>query len=322
MDPSAMDRRAAARVTVVVATRNRWPDLQVSLPRHETPVIVVDNASTDGTPDLVEAHFPDVRVIRLEHNDGAVARNVGVDAAPTPYVAFADDDSWWAPGSLERAEALMNACPGLGLLAGRVLVGDSLELDPACAAMSTSPLGTTPDLPGPSVLGFLACGAVVRRDAFQEAGGFDEVIRFMGEEERLALDLAALGWGVAYVEEVVAHHHPSPVRDPQERRVLIARNQLLTAVLRRPWHVVASTAASMAFAGPVGRRGLVSAAPALTRAMRARRPVPAAVEQARRRLDHRASSTGTARATDAVVRSTDQRLGPNRARQGSGRSTS
>ena len=51
------------------------------------------------------------------------------------------------------------------------------------------PNGVEPDLPGRSVLGFLACGAVVRRSAFVQAGGFDPVVHFGGEEERLALDL-------------------------------------------------------------------------------------------------------------------------------------
>ena len=68
------------------------------------------------------------------------------------------------------------------------------------------------------MLGFLACGAVVRREAYLAAGGFDDVVFFMGEEERLALDLATLGWGLAYVDEVVAHHHPSPTRDSSSGR--------------------------------------------------------------------------------------------------------
>jgi glycosyltransferase involved in cell wall biosynthesis len=44
---------AAPDVTVVVMTRDRWPDLAQTLPRHEAPVIVVDNGSTDETPALV-----------------------------------------------------------------------------------------------------------------------------------------------------------------------------------------------------------------------------------------------------------------------------
>ena len=63
--------------------------------------------------------------------------------------------------------------------------------------MAAAPLGRDPDLPGPSILGFLACAVVVRRSAFLDVGGFDDVVFFGGEEERVALDLAAAGWGLA-----------------------------------------------------------------------------------------------------------------------------
>src|SRR3954451_4572600 len=114
----------SSRITVVVMTRDRWSDLRRSLPRHEAPVILVDNGSSDGTPDLVRQHFPDVEVVEVGHNLGAVARNVGVTRARTPYVAFADDDSWWAPGALEHAADVLDAHDRLAVLAARVLVGE------------------------------------------------------------------------------------------------------------------------------------------------------------------------------------------------------
>jgi GT2 family glycosyltransferase len=179
----------------------------------------------------------------------------------------------------------MREHPRLALLAGRVLVGEDGRPDPGEAAMAQSPLGTAPDLPGPSLLGFLACGAVVRRDAFLEAGGFDDVVFFMGEEERLALDLAARGWGLAYVDQVVAHHHPSPARDPQAREALGERNRLLTMLMRRPWPVVLGEAAG-AVRSAAGRRAVAQCLPRLPRALAARRRLPADVERARRLLDH------------------------------------
>jgi GT2 family glycosyltransferase len=274
-----------ARVTTVVATRNRWPDLRHSLPRHTGPVILVDNGSDDGTPRLVRDAFPHVEVVELAGNHGAVARNVGVEAAGTPYVAFADDDSWWAPGALERAADCFEAHPRLGLLAARMLVGTSERLDHVCAEMAASPLPREPDLPGPSVLGFLACAAVVRRDAFLAAGGFDAVVHFAGEEERLALDLAAAGWGLAYVDRVVMHHHPSVSRGPATgRAALVARKRVLTAIMRRPWPVVAATVgATLRQRGP-GVRGVLRAVPRLPSALQARRALPAQVERDRRLL--------------------------------------
>jgi glycosyltransferase involved in cell wall biosynthesis len=186
------------RITIVVMTRDRWPDLCRSLPHHDAPVVLVDNGSTDGTPELVRTHFPQVDVVALPANRGSVARNIGVERARTPYVAFADDDSWWAEGALARAARHFDRHPRLAVLGARVLVGQEERLDPTSAIMASSPLGLAPDLPGPSVLGFLACGAVVRAEPFLAAGGFDDLILFMGEEERLALDLASMGWGLAY----------------------------------------------------------------------------------------------------------------------------
>jgi GT2 family glycosyltransferase len=280
-----MEERVTERVTVVVMTRDRWPDLEKTLARHEAPVVVMDNGSTDGTPDLVRQHYPDVSVVELGTNRGAVARNLGVLRSRTPYVAFADDDSWWAPGALAEAADILDAHPRLAVLAGRVLVREDNRPDPICEQMARSPLGQDDDLPGPSILGFLACGAVVRRSAFLSAGGFDDVIFFMGEEERLALDLASGGWGLAYVDHVVAHHHPSSSRDPVERSARAERNRLLTAVLRRPWPVVLRCVLVDLRSGRAGRSAVRQALARLPRALVRRRPVSWQVERTRRLLD-------------------------------------
>jgi len=274
-DPGA----GAPRVTVVVASMDRREELLASLPRHEAPVVLVDNASTDGTVEAVRERLPHVEVVPLPANRGAAARTLGAARATTPYVAFADDDSWWAPGSLARAVELLDASPRAALLNARILVGTSERLDPVCDLLATSPLGTEPDLPGPSLLGFIACAAVVRRDAFLSVGGFDDVVVFPGEEERVALDLVTDGWGVAYADELVIHHHPSPVRDGAERRrARITRAALLTAVMRRPWPVVVARARAAWSAGGPERAGLRAALADVPAALRARRPVPAAVE--------------------------------------------
>jgi len=275
------------RITVVVATRDRCERLMESLPHHESPVILVDNGSTDGTGEEVRRRFPHVQLVELGENRGAVARNVGVEMARTPYVAFADDDSWWAPGALERAADLLDEQPRTALLAARVLVGPEERLDPLSAELAASPLPAA-DV-GPSILGFLACAAVVRREAFLAVGGFDDVIFFFGEEERVSLDLAAAGWQLAYVEELVAHHHPSPSRESSERTALALRNALLTAVMRRPWPVVARRTATTVRQGPAGREALLSTLPRLPGALRCRRRLPPEVEAARLLLDNQCS---------------------------------
>jgi GT2 family glycosyltransferase len=265
-------------VTVVIASRNRREDLLETLPRHEAPVLLMDNGSTDGTVDAVRSTHPDVTVVALERNLGAGARTLGVARAGTPFVAFADDDSWWAPGDLARAVEIMRAHPRLALLNARVLVGPEERLDPVCAEMAESPLGTPPDLPGPSLLGFVACAALVRTEAFEAVGGFDPVVRFPGEEERVALDLAAAGWGLAYVDEVTIHHHPSPRRDaPGRRQAAIWRSRLLTALMRLPAGDVVRQIGGAVRTGRPGLEGMVRALPDVPAALLRRRTVPAEV---------------------------------------------
>ncbi|MGY1601524.1 glycosyltransferase family 2 protein [Geodermatophilus sp. SYSU D00815] len=272
-------------VTVVVASRNRKDDLLATLPRHEAPVVLVDNASTDGTVEAVRAAHPQVTVLPLARNEGARGRTLGVARAGTEFVAFADDDSWWAPGDLARAVKIMQAHPRLGLLNARILVGAEERLDPVCAEMAASPLGTPDDLPGPALLGFVACAALVRTAAFEEVGGFDPVVRFPGEEERVALDLAAAGWGLAYVDEVTIHHHPSPRRDaPARRQAAIWRSRVLTALMRHPARELPGLLVGAARAGEPGLRGLARAVPDVPAALRRRRRVPAHVWADVRRL--------------------------------------
>lgn len=276
-----------SRTTVVIATRNRCHELATTLTRLRAldpapPVVVVDNASTDDTADTVR-RFAGTRLVSLSGNKGAAARNAGVRHADTPYVAFSDDDSWWAPAALARAEAVFDEHPNLGLLAAATLVGPQNRPDPVNAEMAASPLPYDPCLPGPPVLGFLACAAVVRTRAFREVGGFSALLRFGAEETLLACDLAAHGWALCHVPQVRAHHHPSPHRqDPDARAALELRNRLLIAVLRRPGPVVAQAfadTADRAVRDPVARRALGGALRRLGPAWRGRRVLPPAVER-------------------------------------------
>jgi GT2 family glycosyltransferase len=277
----------AVPITVVIATRNRKEGLLRTLRRLEAlperpGVIVVDNASSDGTAGAVRTHFPAVEVIRLSRNLGAPARNVGVLAARTPYVAFSDDDSWWEPGALRLAARTFAACPRLGLLAAHVLVGTERVPDPINAALASTPSPAGKDLPGPPVLGFLACGSVVRRRAFMHAGGFSAVLFFPGEEQLLAYDLAALGWDRCYVPGVVAVHEPSGQRGPSaHRRQAELRNALLTVWLRRSARVALRETVRLgarALRDPDSRAAMLAALRRLPHVITRRRALPASIE--------------------------------------------
>src|SRR2546427_7128355 len=101
-------RTRNAEVTVVIPTRNRSRLLPVAVASAlgqedvEVEVVVVDDASTDETPDLI-ADLADerVRVLRLSTRHGvARARNIGIAEARGGWLAFLDDDDIWGPRKL------------------------------------------------------------------------------------------------------------------------------------------------------------------------------------------------------------------------------
>lgn len=286
--------RPTGPVTVVIATRNRLAELRRTLDRlaalpEKPPVIVVDNASHDGTAAAVAREYPDVTVLRLRRNHRASARNRGVRRAATRYVAFSDDDSWWDPGSLRRACGLLDRHPGVGAVAARTLVGEPAADDPLNKALAASPLPAN-GLPGPRVLGFLGCAVVARRDAFLGAGGYRPLLGIGGEEELLALDLAADGWAAVYEAAVTARHFPSPARDAAARRAAEQRNRVLISWLRRPLpQALRGTAAlaARAWHDDTARRALAGLAIRLPSALATRRPLPASVTAHLRTLERR-----------------------------------
>jgi GT2 family glycosyltransferase len=288
---------ALPRTTFVIASRNRAAELANVVVRlldtTTCPVIVVDNGSDDDTAATVRRITSRaggrLDLIALPSNEGAVGRNVGVAASRTPFVAFCDDDSWWAPEATGLAETLFDRFPTVGLLAARTLVAPDDHEDAIVSDLARSPLGWDPNLPGPSVLGFLACSAVVRKSAFEGAGGFSPVLHFRGEERLLAVDLATLGWDLCFSADLLAYHLPSTSRPnaaAQNARSL--RNDVLTTWLRRPIPLCLKAAVELTRASTRDSehaRAAVEALRLIPAVARNRRTLPAEVERALRTLE-------------------------------------
>lgn len=281
----------------MIATRDRSEELRAVLHRlldtTDCPIVVVDNASRDDTVAVARGIAAGsggrLTVIALDRNEGAVARNVGVARCSTPYVAFCDDDSWWAPEATALAEAVFAEHPTVALLAARTVLWPQRRDDPLVAVFAGSPLGHDPSLPGPSILGFQSCSAVVRKAAFEAAGGFSPILHFRGEEDLLAWDLASHGWDLCFCPALVAYHQPSPTRSPsQVQRARVLRNTLLTACLRRPAIPCARAAGRLAWAATrdgAHVRALLEAVAAMPAVVRARRRLPDPVERSLRMLE-------------------------------------
>jgi N-acetylglucosaminyl-diphospho-decaprenol L-rhamnosyltransferase len=278
---------------IVVASRNRREELRKTLPRHlalpERPLVVlVDDASTDGTPEMVRREFPEVRLVTLTRSAGGAARNAGMRAVDVPYVAFCDDDSWFEPGSIARAVELLERHPRLAVVNGHVLVGEDERDDPLCHEMAQSPIPPAGGQPGHPLLSFIACAVVVRREAVLGVGGFSERFGVGGEEELLSWDLVTAGWELSYVPEIVAHHCPPPNAGRPERREVGIRNMLWTQWLRRPAGAAAARSLREMRRFPRDRttlRGLARAAAGAPWVLRERRVSPPHVEAKRRLLE-------------------------------------
>jgi GT2 family glycosyltransferase len=300
----AADVQAAVddRVAVVVITHDRRREVLDALTRlrslPEAPhVVVVDNGSSDGTAAAIRAEHPWVELVQSPENLGAIGRNVGVGLVRTPYVAFCDDDTWWDAGSLRRAADVLDAHPDVAVLTARIVVEPAGTEDPIVAELRDSPVPGAPGLPGPALGSFLAGASVVRRDAFQQVGGFHPRLWLGGEEEPMAADLAAAGWELCYLEDLTVHHHPSQARDPHRRRHDGIRNTLWFTWLRRPavpmlrrtWEVLRSVPRDRVSAAAV-----LTAVRGLPWVLRERRPLPEHAERRFRALAH-AQRTSTAR---------------------------
>jgi GT2 family glycosyltransferase len=293
------------RIALVMITHNRRDEALASVDRltrlPERPrIVVVDNASMDGTGEAVARRFPQVEMLPAGGNLGAAARNLGVRHVQTPYVALSDDDTWWAPGALAQAADLFDAQPRLGVAVARILVGSEEEEDSICAELERSPLPMEPGMPGPSLLGFMAGASVVRRSAFLAAGGFAPRFFLGGEEELLAIDLVAAGWWLCYVPRLLVHHHPSAQRDVVSRRWHLLRNALWSAWLRRPLSSAVRKTVHLLRTASWTReswRGLTSAVAGLPWVLRHRRVIPPHVEHGLRLLEQQRSSVSPSGAT-------------------------
>jgi GT2 family glycosyltransferase len=182
---------------------------------------------------------------------------------------------------------VLDAAPTVALLAARIVLQPHGGEDPVCAAMAAGPPSAV--VPGGhDVLGFLACGAVLRRDAYLRVGGFHPRYGIGGEEELLALDLAAAGYTCGYLPELVAYHAPHPAPRGEERHTRQVRNALWTTWLRR--HPVAAlhrTAAVLARSWRTGAtwRGFAAAVAGLPWVLPERARIDPALEAWRTALD-------------------------------------
>jgi GT2 family glycosyltransferase len=182
--PSRSDSPANALVTAVIIVYNgeayvgRALASVLAQTHTNLEVIVVDDASTDGSCAVVEGFTdPRVRLLRREQNGGiGSARNVGISAARGAWVAFLDCDDRWAPQKIERQLARALARPDAGLVYAWATVES--EAGQVVGEYQSRVEGQVlPELLRSNCISGSASSAMVRRDALAAVGGFDESLR-------------------------------------------------------------------------------------------------------------------------------------------------
>ncbi|MGE4119885.1 MAG: mycofactocin biosynthesis glycosyltransferase MftF [Solirubrobacterales bacterium] len=200
-----------AEVGFVIPLRDGGPQVAelVAALRREGAVIVVDDRSSDGSPEL--ARRAGARVLANRGAPGpAGARNTGLAASTAPFVAFLDADchcpgEWAAP-----LAALLAEDPGLAMIAPRVRSAPGADaVGRYERAASPLDMGARPSLVGPGRrIPYVPSAALVaRRAALLELGGFEESLRF-GEDVDLVFRAVAAGWSVRYSPAVEVLHRP------------------------------------------------------------------------------------------------------------------
>jgi len=182
-------------------------------------VIVVDNLSEDGTAEMVAAEYPEVELHAEQSNLGfAAATNLGARSGEAPYLLALNPDTRVTAGALDAVLAAVEADPEVGIAGPRLVLQDG-SLDHASKRSFPTPLSALGHFTGigrrSGARGRLAAyrapevergrvdavnGAfmLIRRDAFEQLGGFDEGYWMYMEDLDLCYRLAEAGWFTWY----------------------------------------------------------------------------------------------------------------------------
>ncbi len=183
-------------------------------------IVLVDNASTDGSPETVLRRFPEASLVRNAENLGyAAGNNAGIRYAleqGADYIFLLNNDTAVEPDFLSRLVEAAERDPALGIIGPKILFFGSRTLWYAGGFLDRAtgltyhrgenePDRGQYDLPGP--VDFASgCGLLARRAVFEQLGGFDPDYHHGYEDTDLCLRAKAAGFGVGYLPRAVIYH--------------------------------------------------------------------------------------------------------------------
>jgi len=241
-------------VSAVVVTYNAAPWIKRSLDSLRdtgADVIVVDNGSTDGTLDIVREKFPEARLLEQENRGFGAGNNAGMRVAAGRYFLLLNPDAWLSDGALQKIVVFADEHPEAAVVGPRLLNPDgSLQrsvrgyptpwriateyfflrkLAPRSRALN-SLFGAGFDHESVREVDYLfgAC-LLVRREAVDSVGGFDEEFFLMSEETDWCYRFRQAGWSVFFYPGAEAYHVVGASLNPaQFKRIVRGHLQFLS----------------------------------------------------------------------------------------------
>jgi GT2 family glycosyltransferase len=210
----------------------------------DVEVIVVDNASSDGSPEMVQAEYPWVVLIRNDANVGfARANNQGIAISSATYLCLVNSDVVIQPGCLVEMKDFLDTNPQIGLAGPKVLNSDgtlqsSCRDTPTLRSVLFRALALDTIFPRSSrfgayfmtnwehddvrVVGILSgCCWFARRQAVEEVGGLNEEFFMYGEDMDWCLRFSRRGWPVVFNPAATITHYGGASSSRQPTRFFV-----------------------------------------------------------------------------------------------------
>ena len=209
-------------------------------------LVVVDNASTDGTAEFLAAEHSGATVVTTPENLGfAGGVQAGLDVVDTPYAALLNNDAQAEPGWLEALVRHLDVHPEAGAVTSRMVLADRPGvLNNTGVLLLPGGYGTDRGFGEPDgsyaeaeeVFGFSGGAAALRMSAVRDVGGFARRFFLYYEDTDLAWRLRLAGWTVRYEPRAVVRHQHSATVDQQSENFAFhnERNRLLTLLRCAP----------------------------------------------------------------------------------------
>jgi GT2 family glycosyltransferase len=199
----------------------------------DVEIVVLDNASEDGSVDAVRARFPDVRVIAQRHRAGFAANhNTVIRSTSSRFVYVLNEDTTADDWALDRLAAYLDRNPRVAAIGPRLVYPDGSHQDsawrfpsPAVASLGLLTLGRvgikqSNGNAARAVDWIMGAAILLRREALDEVGLFDEGYFLYSEEVDLCLRFRRAGWDVHYFPgATVVHHESQYSAEIPERRI-------------------------------------------------------------------------------------------------------